>query len=228
MGAEGMYHLVETRAEEMMRYRKIYQFAKKHPDADKLINNIMNGIILVDYDEHIIEERIIPEVKLSIRMPADFVKMEQGLAKKRYPGELPQVIFTDSEGETDLAFSLYEDRKTVNEEIPEIRNQWMEKRKENRRNKHFEVEGLFIPEEQITATFSYETVVNTDEVWKLVFLREVEGGLAVGSFTCLTILKDQWITIVKQMILTMKDIPRNGCQGICTSCKSREHGGMSL
>ncbi len=154
--------------------------------------------------EVVLIKKKILDGRLSVILPDNFNLMEESMIDLKYPikSERPKVIYTDFNGEINIAFNFTENKiksedliavknSIVHEfsQIPSITILSTEMRPINERN------FLFV---------EFISPALDDDVYNLMFGTNLEGRLLIGTFNCTVGHREKWEPVGKSIINSIK------------------------
>lgn len=166
--------------------------------------NIENGFIVIDYEMYELEHRELMDGICTMCMPKEFQRMEDKLAKAKYPNELrPEYIYSDKENAVDFTFTL-DQRLVEATELVEIRDNILWLLVDMHPNYELEDVNVLAAEQKEIAFLSFVKPAFDGNIYQLLFFTEIKNRLLIGGFNCNEITKDQWRAVVKQMLQTLR------------------------
>lgn len=174
-------------------------------------NDIHNGFIIVKYKKLEIEEKEILDGSLSMMLPSEFHIMDEDLAKAKYPDEdRPDYIYTNDDTTVNLTLSLDNNGEIDNEEVEEVKNLLAKQIKRLYPASKIEDSQTILAAEKNISFFSFDIPLIDGNLYNLMFFLEHRKQLLMGSFNCSIYQKKQWKPLIRQMLMTLKDIPEIG------------------
>lgn len=191
---------LDSHAEDIV---KIINNEKKKQELEK--NDIHKGYAEIFYDTVLFERRTLCNGEFSIIMPAFFDVMKQEFVALKWNIEnSPEFIYTNETFDINITVSFCSDEelgrdilkiqkeveksiKRIQEDIVLIENDILETK-----------EGLMI------VHFSFPLYIEQQEILEELFLFLINHKWAVVTFHCPYAQKRDWLTIVKQMILSIQ------------------------
>jgi len=142
--------------------------------------------------------------KLAIKVPAGFFQMPQELIKSKYPGgNAPQVVYTNDNYSINIAFN-YTTSKATAEQLAVYRDVLVKQFnstlpvKEWLRNEVTEINGKKL------IIFSLITQAVDTEVYNLMFITDMHGRLLMGTFNCTQEQTKKWKPVAETIIQTIR------------------------
>lgn len=174
---------------------------KKHEEY----NDIYKGIYIDDKIMEFEEVKLFDE-KMSIMLPKEFVDMPSNLARIKYPCEgRPQIIKTDLSGGINFTFSMFESQ-IKKEQIEGVSKGFKSIiKKMNPANMFFEEKTDDLGESKIS-WFDYKGFALDGKIYTLVYVTSINGRVLHGIFNCKYDLVKEWKPIVRQVIMSIKDL----------------------
>lgn len=180
-------------------------------DIHSIENDIHNGFIIVKYKKLEIEEKKILDGSLSMMLPSEFHIMDEDLAKAKYPDEdRPDYIYTNDDTTVNLTLSLDNNGEIDNEEVEEVKNLLAKQIKWLYPASKIEDSQTILASEKNISFFSFDIPLIDGNLYNLMFFLEHRKQLLMGSFNCSIYQKKQWKPLIRQMLMTLKDIPEIG------------------
>lgn len=174
-------------------------------------NDIHNGFIIVKYKKLEIEEKEILDGSLSMMLPAEFQIMDENLAKVKYPDEdRPDYIYTNDDTTVNLTFSLDNSGELDNNEVEEVKNLLAKQIKRLYPASKIEDSQTIDAEGKNISFFSFDIPLIDGNLYNLMFFMEHKKQLLMGSFNCSIYQKKQWKPLIRQMLMTVKEVPEIG------------------
>lgn len=174
-------------------------------------NDIHNGFIIVKYKKLEIEEKKILDGSLSMMLPSEFHIMDEDLAKAKYPDEdRPDYIYTNDDTTVNLTLSLDNNGEIDNEEVEEVKNLLAKQIKRLYPASKIEDSQTILASEKNISFFSFDIPLIDGNLYNLMFFLEHRKQLLMGSFNCSIYQKKQWKPLIRQMLMTLKDVPEIG------------------
>lgn len=150
------------------------------------------------------ERREIFQNKMSIMLPASFVKMPSNLAKIKYTSEQrPQMIWTSLDTTVNMGFSML-DVTVYPEQIKVLQGQAKEVLK--RLNPAFVFYESKIEEDRHLGWFEFKSYGIDENVYNLMFISIVEEKMTNGVFNCKYNDALEWRDAARQMMYSIRDI----------------------
>jgi len=147
--------------------------------------------------------REILDETLKILVPDDFVLMDIEMLNLKYPkANRPTLVFTDTNGEVNIAFN-YTQNKITSADIPKMKNSILNQFKQVSSINLINSELRNINNKEFFIMKFYSQAIDT-KVYNLMFGTELNGRLLIGTFNC-TIDKVQvWQSISEDIINSIK------------------------
>lgn len=195
-------------AEEIIKARQgAKQKEQQNPDSRiyQVENDIEKGYVVVRYEQLKLKERQIMDGKAVMLLPENLEEMSEELVRIKYPDpDRPKWILSDQEGEVTMTFHL-EEGETEEGELEEIIGLLKNEMKRMYPLSPIEEEEPVGEGRERVCWFSLDIPLIDDVCCHVMFFREMEEGVLMGTFDCIRDGKKQWKPILRQVLATIRE-----------------------
>lgn len=168
-------------------------------------NDIKKGYIIARYEKLLLEEKEIYDGKLKIILPQDFELMDDDLIHKKYSIDSPpDYVYTSQDTTINFNFNL-EQGNILNDEIEEIRDIVLKEFKRMYPASKMENIEMLETEEKKIGTFSFSIPVLDGDLFNRMYFIPIKIGLLIATFSCDVFQKKEWIPVLNDIMLTIKE-----------------------
>lgn len=192
--------MLESHAEDII---KIINHEKKRQELEQ--NDINRGYAEIFYDTVVFERKILCNGAFSMMMPAFFdVMKEEFVALKWDVENRPEFIYTNETFDINITVSFCSSEQ-IGKDILEIQKEMEKNIKQiSKEIVLIENEILKTKEGLMILHFSFPLYIEQQSILEELFLFLIYDKWAVATFHCPYAQKRDWLTIVKQMILSIQ------------------------
>jgi len=184
--------------DEQIRY--IINQAEEEAPKDQ---NIYQGVIINDRPYEFQEKGFFDE-NLKIHIPTSFVDMPAELVKLKYPSsDRPQIILTDTNGASDISFSLIPNN-IKDAQIVEVKAGMKAIFQKLNPSYLFFEEGIEEVDGKTIGFFEFKSPTLTEPLFNVMFFVEIDGDIIMGCFNCPYEEYLLWQPLVGQMLKSMQ------------------------
>lgn len=170
----------------------------------KAHQDIYGDYVYIDDEEIIFKESQLFDGKLTIMLPSGFTDMPIDVAKIKYPSEQrPQIIKTNTEGSVNLCFNLFKIKLDSNQVEETINGFFSMLQKVQSGNDYFQCKTEECQDNTI-GWFDFKSATIDDQLYNMLFTLPIDGRVCTGVFNCGFRSSDDWKTIFKQILFSIK------------------------
>ncbi len=167
----------------LMNYGLVRQQEIKNEKTQKTESPIFN--------QNNLRSKTILDGAIKILIPNDFVLMDGEMLNLKYPKiNRPTLVYTDSNGEVNIAFN-YTQESITNADIPKIKTSILNQMKQVSSINLIDSELKNINNKEFFIIKFYSEAVDT-KVYNLMFGTELKGRLLMSTFNCTIAHYDEW------------------------------------
>ncbi len=142
--------------------------------------------------------------KAEIRIPKGFTLMTEEMKKLKYPGQNPPaVVYTNEEGNVNVAFNLTEST-AAQAVLPEYLKVFVAKFKEVHPEAEWKGNGIRSINGQNLGYLELVTAAIDSKIYNLLFFTDVDGKLLICTFNAVTRLLDTWKEPAQEIFKSLK------------------------
>jgi hypothetical protein len=153
-----------------------------------------------------LEERVVLDKKVSLKIPKGFEVMQEEMLKVKYPAERrPTLVYTNASGEINVALNL-----TANKASQELMPAYQENFRQTFTKLYPSAKGMKSGVEEVNGRkmgfIELVTPAIDTEIYNLIFFTDVDGQLLLCTFNCT--VKDQvaWQPTAKEIMASLKKL----------------------
>lgn len=144
--------------------------------------------------------------KMSMVLPCSFQDMPAVAAKMKYPSEdRPQIIKCNRTGSVSWAFNLLSMICKKADLIERIHEMKTALKRVNPAYLFFELKQFDITEDTRVNQFDFRSYALDMDIYNIMFIVNIGGRLAMGTFNCPDEISEAWKPLAFQMIHTIRD-----------------------
>jgi hypothetical protein len=192
-----------TVAEKIIELRN-----KKSQSEDRMIwdDDLDKGYVVINQKVYEIEEMALAEGKFTMSMPLEFEYLDESLAESKYPNNLrPQYIYSDKTTCVNITFTV-DDKMIDAEEVEELKENLICIMSDLHPEYEIIDELIIHGDDSTIATFGFTKSTLDGEIYQMIFLMSLNEKLLLGGFNCNAQVKDEWYSVIHQMIQTIRPI----------------------
>lgn len=153
-----------------------------------------------------LEEKILLDKKVSLKIPKGFEVMQEEMLKVKYPAERrPTLVYTNASGGINVALNL-----TANKASQELMPAYQENFRQMFTKLYPSAKGIQSGVEEVNGRkvgfIELVTPAIDTEIYNLIFFTDVDGQLLLCTFNCT--VKDQvaWQPTAKEIMVSLKKL----------------------
>lgn len=170
-------------------------------------NNIADGI-KIQGRIYTFEKTALYDNKFTILLPTNFKRMDEAVAKFKYPSEeRPEIILSDDTGATNITFN-YIPEEITNEEIPNTRDAMVKiLKKLHPSSRWFEIGEKNVKEKNV-AFCEFSSPALDGNIFNVMYFVEIHENILMGTINFKANEKKYWKIAAHQIIETIEEIPK--------------------
>ena len=173
------------------------KITEEEAQEEIISESIQKGILIMDDDEIVFEERLLMDGKIAIRIPNSFDVLPQELMMLKYPNERrPQLILTDDSFIINVTFN-HTNSTVVNEEIENFKTVMLKTLQSLQPDSQYFENGVKVINGRNVGFFDVLSRSSDGEIYNWMFCVELEGRALLCSLNCTADLIDIWKPIFK-------------------------------
>ncbi|WBA40292.1 hypothetical protein [Hymenobacter canadensis] len=153
-----------------------------------------------------LEEKILLDKKVSLKIPKGFEVMQEEMLKAKYPAERrPTLVYTNASGGINVALNI-----TANKASQELMPAYQENFRQTFTKLYPSAKGMQSGVEEVNGRkvgfIELVTPAVDTEIYNLIFFTDVDGQLLLCTFNCT--VKDQvaWQPTAKEIMASLKKL----------------------
>lgn len=144
--------------------------------------------------------------KMSMVLPCGFQDMPAAASKLKYPSEnRPQIIKCNQDGSVSWAFNLLSMTCKKEELIVRIHEMKTALKRVNPAYLFFELNQFDVTDNTRVCQFDFRSYALDMDIYNIMFISNIGGRLAMGTFNCPDEMNDAWKPLAFQMVQTVRD-----------------------
>lgn len=188
----------------MEKYRDEEIIRERLEEKKKAFNSVHTGMYAGDILLNFVKKELF-HGKIHILLPEQFKEMEAETAKRKYPSEnRPDRIFTDSSGEVDFTFSLFE-QSVSSSQIEGSIGKFKALLRKSRQDVEIIGRGSFEAPGISCGWFDFRNHAIDEVVYNLLAIAGTKKYMILSMFNCVYEDRDKWKEVMEQILRSIEE-----------------------